>query len=398
MFRYLLLIAVLLTPSFALAQEEQPITWGGYTLKPTLLMQGSYNDNLRAEDANEAGDFVTTIAPALSISKSIRDHEFTLKADGEMTRHKDESDEDTTNYKLRFDGLLTALRSLKIPFFASYKQDHRQRYQERTATTSVEPIEYNETRMGAGVAYQPNRAFVKAYGRYQQRRFDNGRNNAGGIVVRKDGDFDQIEAEIRVGYDSPLGYAPFLGLSYAVTDYERGTFNGTDFSGAKRDNDAVQAVAGMGFDYKGLVVGEVAIGQSWQRYDDAGIDDISALALRGEITWKPRERLALSVVASRKAEEDNFINQGLVETALALGAEYEIAHELFMNAALGYEFDDFESSNREDDIYSGSLGLVYKINRRFALETSYQMRSRQSNQAAAEYDQNIFRIGLKSSL
>lgn len=378
--------------------DAYPLHVGSFEVLPKLKVTTEYIDNVFAEDSNEDSDIVFTVAPELNVQKKIRDHEFNFNTAGAVIRYADNKDENIENFGASFFGHLTAYSSLRIPFLVSYLVDHTQRNINRELFNSQEPTKRSSFKGEIGLEYKPNRFFINNYLRHEQRRFEDGRNSLGATLVREDGDFDSVELETRIGYETSTKWVPFIGLTVGENDYLRRTFDGTGFNGTNRDNKYFSAVGGLAFNYKGLLVGEVGIGRSHVDYDDASVDNISALALQGSARWQFLERAVLELDLSRQVKEDNLLNTGIVETDLLLGLDYELDRDLFLNSFIRLQNDDFDVGGREDDILTGKLGLYYIINPRFQLEGSVTHRQRESNVDGGDYDQNIFMMSLQGSL
>ena len=378
--------------------DAHPMHVGGFEVRPKLTLEEQFADNVFAQDGGEQSDFITFIRPELNIRKKYRDHEFNFDALAGIFRYIDHDTEDIENYGFGFSGHLTALSSLMVPFSASYAVDHKLRNQERTLVSSQEPIKFASYKGEVGLEYKPNRVYIMTYGRYEQRRFDNGVTPLGIAVIREDGDFDSYEWETRIGYETPTKWSPFLSFTYGHSDYVRNTFSGTGFNGPSRDNSYITALAGIGFDYKGLVTGDFAVGYTDQSYDDNTVDDISAIALQSKISWQVRERTRLELQLLRQADEDNEINNGIVETEAALQLQHELDRDLFLNALAEIEHSDFDGSTRVDTIYTGKLGVYYILNPRLQFEAGYTFRNRSSNNPGSDYLQNLFLIGITGRL
>lgn len=375
-----------------------PINVGSFLLTPKLIVEQQYNSNIYATEDDEEGDFISVARPSIGIEKSVRDHQFNLTAETEILRYWENSSENQVNGNAQFDARLTALRGLFLPFKLSYGVDHRQRNRERSVVQADEPLRYKTFDTEAGVEYQPNRFFLGLYGRYTNRRYDNGTTATGVPVIREDGDNDTYGGRVSVRYDAPREWQPFASLSVNHSDYERRSFDGASFSGVARDNTVYRALAGLAFKYKGLLSGNFALGRDRRDYTDDTISDVSATAAEAFIEWNPTEKTALSLTVSRSTEEDNEINAGLIDTKAGLLLNHELQSDLFLQARTQYENENFESSSREDHYYEGSLGIYYALSPRLQIGTDLVQRMRDSNREDASFDQTAIMFRLTGAL
>jgi hypothetical protein len=377
------------------AEDYEPIVAGGFKLTPKIVLQQSYSDNIYADDDNEESDHITAVKPSLLIEKSIRDHQFALETDVEALRYWENSDESELNFKSELRGRVVARRVLALPFKLSYSSDHLDRVTHRGALTR-EPTGFKMFKAEIGADYKPSRFGVGFYTGYNQRRYENGDDFNNNDVINDDADYDTVYARIIAKYESKADWTPFVSLQLDQNDYLRGTHDGTGYNGLKRDNRVLRAMAGAEFDDGEMWKGSASIGQDWRKYDEDSIDDVTALSAEGYIEWKPFKKLKLALDFLRRTEEESTINNGIVETDVDFGINYEFQQDLFFNAGVGWENTEFEGIDRTDDLYSGTVGISYVLNSKLEAGASYLHRFRESSQFGSDFDENIFMLRLTS--
>ena len=377
---------------------QYPIHAGSFFISPSLTLEQQYDTNVFASQTDEQTDFVTLIRPSLQIQKQIRDQEFGLSLSSDIQRFFDETAENIENYRAEFRSRLIATRKLALPLGLSYRVNHRQRRQERSLEQSDAPLRYKDFRAEAGVEYTPNRLTLGLYGSYSNSRNDNGQTGNGAILVREDGDFDRYAAEARILYNTQTNWSPYAQLLVSQNDFKNRDFDGVGFNGLARDNFLIRARAGVNFDYKGLVIGTLALGQESRRYSDRNVSDINAFSAEANVEWKPREGTSLVFNLTRETDEDNEVNNGITETNASLALDYELLKDLFLTSSFEYENSEFETGNRTDDDYSLSLGVEYIINPRLSISGEVIQNKRESSNEGADFDQTVFLTRLTGSL
>ncbi len=379
---------------------DYPIHAGSFMLTPSLKLEQQYDTNICATESSVESDNVTILEPSLNIKKSIRDHQFNLNLKGAAYRYWSHSSEDVENYQIDFDSRIVAHSTLKIPLGIRYDIGHKQRLQERTASTSRadKPTKFHSLKAETGLEYQPNRLLLGLYGGYNESRFDDGVTSLGTPVIRKDGDYDRYNGEALIRYETAREWSPFARLLVGKTDFLRRSFNGTSFSGTNRDNRLVRAQGGLGFNLKDLLTGSIALGKDWRTYDDDTVSNVSDTSAEASATWNVDEATSFVFDFSRRSEEDNEINNAVLETKYSAELNYELQQDLFLHSLLGYETDEFNSSGRKDDTYRAGVGLSYILTPRFQIGGDIVYNTRDSNSAGSDYDQTRFILRLTGSL
>jgi hypothetical protein len=380
------------------ASEYEPIRAGGFLFAPNLTLEQRYDDNIYADDENKETDFATAVKPSLIIKKLYRDHEFMLSGDAEAVRYYNHSEENMFNFKTELAGRVTARRVLTLPFKLSYGVDHTDRLQERGAAQSSEPTRFDALRAEAGAEYNPGRLMLGVYGGYNQFRYENGKTFSGAAVVHEDGDYDSLYLRTIARYKTRTNWTPFISLQVSENNFLRRAHEGAGFTGLKRDNRVVRGLGGVEFEYHDLLKGSAALGQDWRKYEEAAIDDIKALSAEGHIEWMPFRKTKLNLDFLRQSEEDNLVNEGVVETKATFGIDYELRSNLFMDAGAEWKISQFENTDRTDNLYGGSVGLRYILNKRLEAGASYLHRWRSSTDEDQDFGQNIFMLRLTGKL
>jgi len=372
------------------------IRWRGFELFPLLKTTATIDDNIYATDNDTESDFITTINPSIFVRKEYRRHNFGFLAEADYNKYFENTDEDTLNFKTRFNALLEARHNLTFPFEVSYRQAHEGRGQNFSTNFSVEPIQYNVFGTAFGFNYNPNRLEVAVLGRYSDLSFEDGENRLGTDVVRRDADRSAAEIEASVSYDIAPNHRPFASVSVTDVDYKRGDFQSGSFSGPQRDNKGVNVMAGWELAYKGLVEGFVSAGYGTRDYSDSSIKDVDSVQLSSDISWNVTKRATLNLALNRTIAEDNQVLNAAVVSHGRLKLDYEVLHNAFFNAFAERAMLDFQDSSREDDIMGLGFGMRYVLNPRYSVSGDYRFRMRDSNAAGLDYDRHQFMVRLNS--
>ena len=382
--------------SYAQNSTPEPIHYKGFKILPALGYRTTFINNVFAENTDTDNDIIVAFEPSLTINHNIRDHQINMNAYGNIIRYLDHETENIDNYGASFFGLIHATSRIKLPYTLEYKRDHQQRNRERTGRVSKEPIAFETVKAEIGANYRPNRLNWLNTFRYEQKRFDNGQALDGSTLIRDDGDYDLIEYETRLEYETKTAWTPFIGLTICHSNFLRPSAIGSTADEAERDNINLSSLFGLRYIYHDIFEIEAGLGQGSINYDSNKIDDINTLAISASMRWAPSPRTSYAVNIIRETEDDTDINQGIVKTGLTLSANHELSEGLFLNGLMGYDHEDFENDTRKDDIYEGQISLLYSVNANTHLESALSYLKRESNESGLSFDQSAIMVFLKT--
>lgn len=371
-----------------------PIRWRGLEISPILVSSQLIDTNIFATSSSEETDTITSLNPSVFINKNFGRHQVSASAEGELRKYWSNTDEDVFNFNTKLGGTLEARREIKIPFEITYASGHEKRGQNFATNFSKKPIAFDSFGTALGITYDPNRLSMSLVGRYGNLSFDNGTNKAGQAVIREDADRSFSDLELSASYEVLPNHRPFVSFSYGQTDYKKGSFGGTSFSGPERDSTHFDALAGWELSYKGLIEGYLGVGYGERDYDSDLIQDIASFRVASNVSWNVTKRATFSLALRRAITEDNQITQGIILSQGRLSLDYEFLHNLFYNAFVDYAFADFQNSTREDDIFAAGTGLRYVISPRFSLSGEYDVKTRDSSALGLDYDRHQFMVRL----
>ena len=375
-----------------------PVRWRGFTLYPLLVVEQSYNDNIFATQTGTQSDFVTTVAPSLLVQKEFGRHNASVLIEGDINRHWSEKDENTENFRTRFNALIEMLHDIVIPVELSYSTGHEKREQNFSSNFATEPIGFRTFAGALGLSYNPNRLSLSLVGRYADTAFEDGQNAAGQAVIRSDSDRRTTELETRASYDILPNHKPFLSFILGTTDYKNRDFQNGSFSGLSRDSTHVSVLAGWELAYKGLIEGYLGGGYTMRDYDDSTIKDIDSAKVAGSLAWNITKLATLNLGLRHQISEDSTVSQGIVLTQGRIGLDYEVLRNLAVQAYIDRALAEYEESVREDKLLSTGVGLRYVLSPRLSLSADYNFKARESSQPGLDYDRNLFMVRLNARL
>lgn len=368
---------------------------GGFFLLPALSVQESYNSNIFATNTNEESDFITSIEPKLDLRSNWNNHALNLHADTRVVRFADFSSEDFEDYTLAADGRLDVQRDFRLFGGAAHMLRHEQRSSPNSPSGAAEPSEYDLTTISLGAEKQFNRVSTRLDAKRDYFSYDDVRLNTGTIRDQGDRDREQTQIGLRAGYEfTPLREVYLMGI-YNFREYDRRTDN----NGFQRDSDGYTLAVGTEYDLTGVTFLDAFVGYTVQEYDDARLQELKGWAAGAKLTWNVTQLTTVTGTLSREVEETILNNaSGYFATRAEIRADHELLRNLLLNASLGYENDEFEGIARDDDYYLAGIGAKYLMNRFLSVSGGYGYRTRESNQANADFDENVVFLRLTGQM
>lgn len=367
---------------------------GGFFLLPALSVQESYNSNIFATNTNEQSDFITSIEPKLDLRSNWNNHALNLHADTRIVRFADFDNEDFEDYTLATDGRLDVQRDFRLFGGAGYRLRHEQRSSPNDQG-GAEPTEYDVLALNLGAEKQFNRVSTRLDARRDTYSYDAVRTAGGTTIDQGDRDRDQTEIALRTGYEfTPLREVYLLG-AYNFREYEQAT----DRNGFRRDSDGYTLAVGAEYDLTGITFLDAYVGYTTQDYDDARLQELKGWTAGAKLTWNVTRLTTLTGTLSREVEETILNNaSGYFATRAEVRADHELLRNLLLNASLAYENDEFEGISRDDDYYLAGIGAKYLMNRFLSVSGGYGYRTRSSNAANADFDENVVFLRLTGQM
>ncbi len=86
-------------------------------------------------------------------------------------------------------------------------------------------------------------------------------------------------------------------------------------------------------------------------------------------------------------------DNGRIETSSTVSADYEIRHDLFASANVGYADVQFIGTTRVDQVFEAGASLQYFYTKNMLFTLGYTYEDRNSNEPNYDFDRSIVRVG-----
>lgn len=358
-----------------------------FILRPRLIVDGVYDDNIFRSDANKQSDLITVIQPRLRLESDWVNHGLTLEASGAFGRYADFGTEDYEDYAFRVAPKVDITEDNVVNLNFRLSRNHEDRAGVESQLQGVVPSENKFWDGQASWTYMG--AFASSILRYDFRRQD---AEDAGTVSRQIFDKDIHTAQWRLGWQFSPGRTVWIQPEYQYVEH-RIFDSANNFD---RDNSGWQALAGLTFDLSAVSYLEFGVGYLTRTFEEPTKDDFSGFAYRLRGVWNVTPLISLDVSAGRTVRpEDGLAATASIADEVSLTAAWDPFEQLILSIKLNYtdtDYEDLPGFAREDNQRGATLSGRYLLNENVFLEVSYEYVDFDSTFANDDYENNQFRL------
>lgn len=373
------------------AAEPAPGATSGWRVSPTLLLGLGYDSNLFATPGRPDDDAFLAFTPSLRLDRDWNRASARIDASLTQTRYLQAGREDSLDYRLGASGDFRYSGTTRFFGGLSLARKH----EDRTSPDDVfgvEPTIYREGNAHFGLARRSGKWSLRTGGTVQALAFRDVRDEAGLLINNADRDRAVYGLGLRVG----RALRPDLDLFVQATLDERRYRGEADDAGFDRDSTGHGLVFGLAKRGAGRLEGEAYVGWIGQRYQDPALEDVSVPTAGMRLSWQRPSGLQLSAALERAIYETTIPGaSAYLDTSLDLRASRWFDDRFFAHAGLVLAYSEFQGIDRADQVLVPSVGVAYRLSRRFRLEADYRLLQRRSDLADAEYDRHSLLLGLR---
>jgi hypothetical protein len=381
-----------------MAGEPGRVSAGPFEITPKLGFETRFDDNIFNSPEDEESDTIFVVNPNLEAVAGDEVWEFSLELDLVDGTYQDSGDDDFTDWRINTDVTWDLNRRSTFDLFAGYHELHEYRgtgfSEGEVALLIDEPDEYDETLFGGHYTFGSDSS--------------RGRIKVGGDYYEKDYTNNQPQSDTRDRDDTTMDAAFFWRVApktemlaevrYTEIEYQNPFTDGRP----QLDSDETRYLLGVTWKATGKTSGTVKLGILDKDFDDSNREDFDGeFTWDVSVTWRPREQHIIEVGVAQLANETtgqgDFIN---IEQYSASWA-FMINSRLQLFAHGRYSNDEYEGSDREDDLLYGEFGVEYGFRRWLELRASYSYQERDSETNVRndlDFSKNLFLIGVEISL
>ncbi|WP_162915054.1 outer membrane beta-barrel protein [Desertibaculum subflavum] len=375
----------------ALSRRGVPV--GSFVLDAGGEISGQYDDNIFATPRRRISDLITTVSPYLALQSNWKQHELKFDAGADIGRYLDHSDEDFEDFRAGLEGRYDLSGGSNLFGGARFNREHESR-ESPDDVAGRQPTTYNRIETFLGTLQRIGAASIRFGGTWE--RFDfNDVDATPADINNDDRDRNIFELGSRIGYRVTRELEPFVQGAVNWRRYDAST----DDSGFDRDSTGFGVAAGVLVEFMPGVDGEVLIGYLQQNYQGPTFNNRSAVDFGGRLNWQLAPNTRTTFYVDRTLEETTLVgSSGYLNTVAGLLIDHAIRRDLVLTGTASYTHSDFAGTNRLDELYSAGAGIKYFFAPNFYIGTDYRFIRRESNVAAANFDENLVFLRLGAQL
>ncbi len=379
-FPFVLMMPVL--PLTAWSLEPQPINVLGFQFLPTLSLAETYDDNFRELASDEASSWITRIAPGFQLIAEDRNSAHRLIYAGVRNSYHDADGASHTNHLARLDSIMEFTDRHRLDLEATYRKA-----EETTSTAArTENDKFHSRSLHGLYAFgaQSARNRLKFGASYSELRYDNrGLLNA---------DKERDTTGLSTAWFHRLGGNTRTQVEVRHTDYDYKLANNP------RNSTNTAILVGATWEATAKTTGKVLVGYEQKEFDDDRRDELKSPMWEVGIDWEPRSYSTFSLKARRAFDEGDDGSDAIQASSASLAWRHQWIERVTTNLSLGLAEYVYEGQDRDDDLLSAGLELIYSPRRWLDVSLGYRYRDNDSTVPDERYQRNIYRISVAGSL
>ena len=163
-----------------------------------------------------------------------------------------------------------------------------------------------------------------------------------------------------------------------------------------RNSQGIYVKGGSTFELTRILTGEAAVGWIQRRYQDPTLPNISGVTVDGSLIWVASALTTAKLTATTRVDKSTVFGvSGVFTREVALQVDHAFRRWLIATLKVSYGNDDYVGSTRDDNRYSVSAGIIYKLNRDLHLRSELRRDWLRSSVPSADYNANVVLFGVR---
>jgi hypothetical protein len=385
-------------------QRQQPFEAGSFLVYPEITLSGFYDSNVYYTKRDTVSDYAMIFTPAIWALSNWREHALNFSAGADLTRYRDQTLEDTNDWRVSAEGRYDFNFDTNVYGGARAFRSHEDR-ESPDARNGLEPTIYYGQRYYGGVFRQQGPWSFRLGGTALWLNYDDtpfitsSLTNA--MINNDDRDRWQYTGGLRIGYELSPRLEPFVQLALDERRYR----HVPDDLGYDKDSNGYRALAGIRFNQPNAVKLDLFAGYLKQRYEDSAFADVSAPSFGGALVWRISDKWALNAYLDRTVEETTVLQLDPLTTTITPASSFL---NTYGGATLSYRFTerwigaveasysraDYQGIDRTDNYRGAGGSLTWRVAKMLYLQALYQYRGLDSSVPTEGYSKNLVYLNI----
>jgi len=374
-------------------QNASAYQHGAFLFSPELRGSIEFNDNIFATSSNEETDVILEVNPTLGIQSTWSRHALTADLSATQREYMDFGDESVFNYSAGVGGRLDVVRGTWFDGGLRYSDNTEPRTSAGAAGQAAKPIEYDQFDSFVGFNREFGRYRAEAKAEFSNFDYDDSVLFGGAVADQDFRDRDDTTLTVRGDYAVSPDTSWFVRASYEEESYDLSPPDPD--APIDRDSSGYTAQVGADFDIRHIARGEVGVGYTTRDYDDPSQETEEGASVSAAVDWFPTQLTTVGVSASRSIEASAVAGSaGRTNSALELVVDHELRRDVVLTAAVNWGQDDYNSIDRTDERFGGSVSVSYFWTENVGVRAGYAYTEQDSSGAAGnqDYTRNVVSV------
>ena len=377
--------------------EETPfdpigVQVGAFNFKPAIELTGGY-DNNPARTAVATPSWYSVVAPELKFNSNWARHEFTGDLRGTYSSYEQDSSQNRPTVDSKLNGRVDVTRDTRIDletkFLVGTDSPGSPNIQAGLAKLPI----FTTWGGTAGLGHRFNRVDVSLKGGAERTVYQQSVFTDGSTASNEDRDYNRYNTQLRGSYEATPGVKPFVevGADRRVHDLN------VDFFGFQRNSTGGYVKGGSTFEFSRILTGDIAVGWLERHYQDPTLLKIAGLTVDGTLTWVASALTTAKLIAITRADKSRVPGvSGVFTREVTLQVDHAFRRWLIATGKFIYGNDNYIGSDRDDNRYSASAAITYKLARELWLKTEYRHDWLRSSVSGSNYDADVVLFTLRA--
>ena len=364
---------------------------GSFLLRPAIEAVGGYDSN-PARTPGGKGSWFGIAGGELQVRSEWQRHDFRADIRGNYTTFESQSSLDRPFLDARAKARIDVIDQTKLELDGRYVvSTDNPGSPDLPADLAKLPI-FTNSGATAGLVQSFNRFEMALKATYDHFDYQRSKLADGTTVSNADRNYDQYGGLVRASYELFPGVRPFAEVYVDHRSHELEF----DRFGQQRDSDGAAFKVGGVFDLARTLTGEAAIGYLTRRYDDPSLEDVRGMLADAALIWSASALTTVTLKAATTADESTLPGvSGVLRRDASVQLDHAWRRWLVSTLKFNYGTDDYHGSPREDDRYTASAVLTYKLSRFAEIKGEFRREWLRSNDPGNDYEVNIGLIGMR---
>lgn len=373
---------------------------GSFAIRPTLRLDGEYNDNIYATDEDRRGDAYLIARPEVAIVSDFGRNALGGTAYLERSQHAQYTGEDVTQYGGTINGRYDIARATRLTGAARLDRAAESRGNLGTFRQTSTPAQFTSLAGEAALTQDFGSFSLTAGGRVRKLSYSDALLGSQRI--------DQSYRDFTISSASLAASYGFHELTRVVIvgEVERRRYarrpGDPEYDPASLSDqsaDGFRIEAGLSREITSLLTGTIRVGYIRYDYADPRLRDISGFSYFGDLNWNVTRLTTITAAASRRLDETTSpVTAGNLRDEVRVGLDHELLRRLILGADMRYAAIRPSNTFATSREFEASMGAHYYLNRNLRLDAEIRHSDRSSADRSIAFRANSALIGLRLAL